>query len=150
MKKTMQLSLLLAFAFTAFAAPLLAQNINNDDMQNLVSKYEAAYNNKDDKAIGALFTKDALRTNPDGTTLNGADAIAAFYADRFKESDATLHIMPGNMTTNADGTVTSTGTFSLSGKTKSGQAIDMKGGYTNTLVQQDGQWKISKSVITAQ
>lgn len=146
----MQLALLLAFAFTAFAAPLLAQNFTNDDMQRLVSKYEAAYNKKDDKAIGAMFTKDAVRTNPDGTTLTGPVAIAAFYADRFKESDATLHIMPGNMTTNADGTVTSTDSFSLSGKTKSGEAIDMKGGYTNTLLQQDGQWKISKSVIMGQ
>lgn len=146
----MQLTLLLAFAFTAFAAPLFAQNINNDEMQNLVSKYEAAYNKKDDKAIGALFTKDAVRTNPDGSTINGADAIAAFYADRFKESDATLHIMPGNNTSNADGTVTGTGSFSLSGKTTSGEAIDIKGSYTNTLVQQDGEWKISKSVLTAQ
>lgn len=149
MKKTIYLGLLLAFAFSALTAPLKAQNINNEEMQAIASKFEEAYNKKDDKALQSLYTKDASKTNADGTVNTGAEAIAAYFAESFRESDAKLTIVQGKTETAADGTVTSSGGYTVTGKTKAGDSIDIKGTYINTLVKEDGQWKISKSVITA-
>lgn len=150
MKKTIQLGLLLLFA-TAITSPLLAQDAKNEDMVSLAKKYEQAYNKKDDKALKAMYTKDATRTDTEGTVLSGSEAIRAALAAAFAETDATakLIITQGKTETAADGTVTSTGTYIATGKSKTGEAFEYKGTYTNTVVKEDGQWKISKSVLAS-
>jgi len=152
MKKTIQLGLLFLFALTAFATPLLAQDKQNKELDKLAKKYENAYNTKDDKTIMGMYTKDATRVNTDGTVLAGSEAIGAFVAKEFVDNaGGKLAITPGKSETNTDGTVTSIGTYLLTGKSKeTGQPIEFKGGYTNTLVKEGGNWKISKSVLSTQ
>jgi len=149
MKKTIQLGLLLLFA-TAIVSPLLAQDAKNEDMVKLAKKYEAAYNKKDDKALKDMYTKDATRTDTEGTVLSGSEAIRAALAAAFAETDASakLIIMQDKTETAADGAVTSTGTYVATGKTKAGEAFELKGSYTNTVVKEGGQWKIAKSVLS--
>lgn len=149
MKKKIQLSLLL-FVSTAFASSLLAQDVQKE-MLSLTKKYEQAYNKKDYKTLQAMYTKDATRTEADGKVENGNETIATVLADQLKDAEtATLTITPDQAETAADGTVTATGSFHVQGKAKqSGEAFDVKGTYTNTLVKENGKWKIAKSVLSA-
>ena len=144
MKKVLHI-LVAAFVFmTAFANPVKAQD-NKKEMETLAKNYEDAYNKKDAKAIKEFYTKDAVRVNPDGTTTNGSEAIASDASDFFANNNVTIKISVTNCTTESDGSLTTTGTYS--GNTGNS---DFSGTYTNTCVKEDGQWKISKSVVTNQ
>ena len=144
MKKTFQFGLLLMFVLVAFTNRLLAQ-IDQKEALALTKKYEQAYNKKDDKALKAMYTKDATKTNPDGTVLTGSEAIRASLVQEFEAVDSeTLAVTYDSSTTVADGTITSTGSYRATGKAKTGEAFDVKGTYTNTLVKEKGQWKILK------
>lgn len=150
MKKTIKFSLLLAIAFcTALVNPLTAQNINND-MNALAKKYESAYNRKDVKALKGMYTKDAVRINPDGITTTGIDAISDSTAQDFKNNKVIMVKIKGDKSVKeSDGSVTSTGTYHVTGTTKKGKKIDFKGVYTNTVVKEGGKWKIGKMVLKA-
>ncbi len=142
MKKAIHITLAAFVFMTAFINPVKAQD-NKKEMETLAKNYEDAYNKKDAKAIKEFYTKDAVRINSDGTTTNGSEAIAADAAEFFANNNATIKITVSNTVTESDGTVTATGTFE--GSTG---GTDFSGNYTNTNVKEDGQWKISKSVLT--
>lgn len=131
------------FFMTAFANPVSAQDIKKE-METLAKNYEDAYNKKDAKAIKEFYTKDAVRVNTDGTTTNGSEAIAADAADFFANNNVTIKIATNDVT-ESDGTFTDSGSYE--GNTG---GTDFSGKYTNTCVKEDGQWKISKSVLTNQ
>jgi len=150
MKQTIKFSLLLAIAFCiALVNPLAAQNINND-MNALAKKYEIAYNHKEVKALKGMYTKDAVRVNPDGNTITGIDAIGDSTALDFKNNKVIMvKIKPDKSVKESDGSVTATGTYHVTGTTKKGEKIDFKGAYTNTVVKEGGNWKITKMILKA-
>jgi len=154
MKKTIKFSLLLAISFCiALVNPLAAQNINND-MNALAKKYESAYNRKDVKALKGMYTKDAVRVMPNGTAITGNDAIGDSLTVEFKNNKRgtqgiMVKIKVDKNVKESDGSITTTGTYHVTGKTKKGEKIDMKGAFTNTTVKEDGKWKIAKSVLQA-
>lgn len=145
MKKAIQIIVATAFVFiAAFANPVKAQD-NKKEMETLAKNYEGAYDKKDAKAIKEFYTKDAVRVNPDGTTTNGSEAIAADAANFFANNNATIKITVSKCVAESDGSLTTTGTYGgTTGNT------DFGGNYTNTCVKEAGQWKISKSVLTNQ
>ncbi|MGH2648728.1 MAG: YybH family protein [Ginsengibacter sp.] len=146
MKKTIRLSLLLVFVYgTAFMNPLKAQ-MTTAEHNALAKIYQDAYNRKDDKAMLAMYTKDAIRITPDSVVANGTEAIGKEFAEEFKHSTATLEITPQN-TMEKDGSSIGTGTFHVTGTNDQGEKIDVMGTYTNTMAKENGQWKIAKSVI---
>jgi len=127
----------------AFINTVKAQD-NEKDMVTLAKKYQDAYNKKDTAAIKAFYTTDAVRNNPDGTTTNGSDAIADDAANFFaSNSAAEIKITVTKSVTESDGAVTSSGTFE---GTVGGNSFS--GSFTNTCVKENGEWKISKSVIS--
>lgn len=126
----------------AFVTPVKAQE-NKKDMETLAKNYEDAYNKKDAKAIKEFYTKDAVRVNPDGTTTEGSEAIAADAAGFFENNNPSIKITVDTVT-ESDGTITATGTY----KGTTGDT-DISGNYTNTCVKEDGKWKIAKSVLTS-
>ena len=150
MKKTIKFSLLLAISFCiALVNPLAAQNINND-MNALAKKYESAYNRKDVKALKGMYTKDAVRVNPDGNTITGIGDIGDSTAQDFKNNKVIMvKIKADKSVKESDGSVTATGTYHITGTTKKGEKIDFKGAYTNTVVKEGGKWKIAKMVLTS-
>ena len=150
MKKTIKFSLLLAIAFCiALVNPLAAQNINND-MNALAKKYESAYNRKDVKALKGMYTKDAVRVNPNGNTITGIDDISDSTAADFNNSKAIMvKIKADKNVKESDGSVTTSGTYHIMGTTKMGEKIDFKGAYTNTVVKEGGKWKIAKMILKA-
>ncbi len=141
MKKAIHIIVAAIVFMAAFANPVKAQD-NKKEMETLAKNYEDAYNKKDAKAIKEFYTKDAVRVNADGTTTNGSEAIAADATEFFANNSATIKIAVSSVT-ESDGTLTTTGTFGGSAGNN-----DFSGNYTNTCVKEDGQWKISKSVLT--
>jgi uncharacterized protein (TIGR02246 family) len=149
MKKIIQRGLLLAIAsFTAFITPLKAQDATKE-LAVFTKKFQAAYNSKDDKALKTMYTDDATRTAADGTINNGSEAIVAQFRDYFTENKVTLDLKQTKVDMQTDGSATATGTFHVTGTSKTGEKIDRKGGYTNTVVKANGHWKIAKSVLTS-
>ena len=135
------------FALIAFTYPLLAQDAQKD-MLALTEKYEQSYNKKKDKALKAMYTENATRINTDGTVYTGSETIRAAIAESFHEMPSQkVTIRHDKSETAADGTVTATGSYVVKGRSKAGEAIDLKGTYTNTVIKEKGQWKISKSVL---
>jgi len=150
MKRTIKFSLLLAIGFCiALVNPLTAQNINND-MNALAKKYESAYNRKDVKALKSMYTKDAVRVNPNGNTITGIDDIGDSLTLDFKNNKVVMvKIIADKSVKESDGSVTAIGTYHVTGTTKKGEKIDFKGAYTNTVVKEGDKWKIAKMVLKA-
>jgi len=150
MKRTIKFTLLLAIAFCiALVNPLTAQNINSD-MNSLAKKYESAYNHKDVKTLKGMYTKDAVRVNPDGNTITGNDAIGDSLSVEFKNNKVIMvKIKVDKSVKESDGSITSTGTYHATGTTKKGEKIDFKGAFTNTTIKEGGKWKIAKSILKA-
>ena len=147
MKRTITFTLVLALAsIIAFVNPLQAQNAAHD-MNALAKKFESAYNHKDAKAIKGMYTIDAVRTNTDGTITTGNAAISDSLAVFFKRANVTIKIMVDKSSAEANGTITASGTYHVTGTTGKGEKIDIKGAFDNTNVKENGQWKISKSVL---
>lgn len=147
MKKTIQFSLLFAFvSIIAFINPAKAQD-DNKDFTAFAKKFEDAYNKKDAKALKGMFTKDAVRTDADGTVYNGSDSILGALEESMKNK-VTIVIKQEKAVTENGSTVAS-GTYVVNGSSQSGEQIDYKGGYVNTMVKEGGQWKIAKQLLTA-
>jgi uncharacterized protein (TIGR02246 family) len=146
MKKTIKISLLLVFAAIAFINPLKAQDAKKE-LTAFVRKFETAYNKKDDKALKEMYTKDATRTNTDGKVLTGNEAIRAMFAEQFKDNISL--VLKLDKVTEADGNTSITGSYHVTGTSAKGEKIDRNGTFNNNVVKEKGQWKISKSVLTA-
>ena len=145
----MKKSILLAtLAIITLASPLKAQDIKKE-LDAFARKFEAAYNKKDDKAIKNFYTEKAVWTNPDGSSINSNEEIRSQLANYLAENTVTLALVPAKSEKQADGSVISVGTYKISGKTKAGETADHGGTYTNTFVKENGQWKISKSVLVS-
>ena len=60
-------------------------------INDLLASFIQAYNEKDAKALGALFTPDAEIQDEDGDVTQGREAIVDHFAGTFKEnSDESL------------------------------------------------------------
>ncbi len=147
MKKIIKASFLFLLA-SAFINPIKAQDAKTE-LTAFVKKFEEAYNKKNDKALKGMYTKDATRTMVDGKVQNGNEEIRVAFADYLKNNKVTIEIKLDAVTTDKDGNTTTTGSFHVTGTTEKGEKIDRIGIYTNTVVKEGENWKISKSVITA-
>jgi len=134
------------FALIAYASPLLAQ-LTQSEALTFTKKYETAYNKKDDKALKAMYTKDAIRTFNDSTVNTSSEAIRSALVMQFKANPLTITIKHDKVKIAKDGSITAIGTYHVWGKSETGEAFDIKGGYTNTIVKIKGKWKISKSEV---
>lgn len=52
------------------------------DVDDVLRRYEQAYNARDATALAAVYTEDGLFTAPDGTTVRGRAALAAYWSAR--------------------------------------------------------------------
>jgi len=147
MKKAIQFSLLLVFlSITSLIKPAKAQDATKE-LTAFTKRFEQACNKKDIKAIKEMFTKDAVRINPDGQTETGNDAIVAAYEELF-QNKLTITIKQEKFAFD-NGSNVSSGTYQATGSTPSGDSIDAKGSFSNTMIKENGQWKISKQVLNS-
>ena len=147
MKRTIQFSLLLVFlSITALINPAKAQDATKE-LTAFTKRFEDACNKRDVKAIKEMFTKDAVRTDPEGQSQTGNDAIAAAFEELF-QNKLTVTLKQEKVAFD-NGNNVSTGTYQASGTSSSGDSWEAKGTFSNTMMKEGGQWKISKQVLTA-
>ena len=130
---------------------LQAQSATDEQaMRAFARDFMAAYNRQDVTALQAMYTTDAVSISPEGTTTNGADRIAQLFTDRFIRNDATLLVRQIGMTwSDAQQALVATGTYESYGVTYVYDIpIRQKTAYRNTMVQENGQWKIARSWVT--
>lgn len=97
-----------------------------------------------------MYTKDAVRVNPNGNTITGIDDIGDSLTLDFKNNKVVMvKIIADKSVKESDGSVTAIGTYHVTGTTKKGEKIDFKGAYTNTVVKEGDKWKIAKMVLKA-
>ena len=143
MKRTFKLSWLLVFVFaSAIINPLKSQDIKKE-FDEFAKKFEVGYNKKDDKAIKMMHTDNAVRTDVDGTVTTGSENIRLLYVESWANTTLKLTIKHEKAEKQADGTVITSGTYQVIGEN-----IYAAGAFTNTMVKENGTWKISKSVLS--
>ena len=133
--------------------PLQAQTESDEaEMKAFAEKYVAAYNQEDVEAIKKMYMADAVRVDTEGKEIKGADQIAAFFEDQFIKNKTTLKVNQNNISwSDAQHAFIASGTYEVKGATiVYDLKIDNKGTYENTMIKEKGEWKIAKSVLTAE
>lgn len=149
MKKLIQSSLFFAvFLCAAISTSLNAQDVDKE-MEVFAKGFQDAYNKEDHATLKTFYTADATRVARDGTSITGAEAIGAFWAEQFKGADATLTLKPTSVVwKDASHAYIATGTYHVTGATVKGDKLDLSGTYTNTMIKENGAWKMAKSVLS--
>ncbi len=111
--------------------------------------YMAAYNRQDVPALQAMYTNDAV-SMVNGTVLEGAEKIAQSFTDRFIREDITLLVRPVGLNwSDAQHAWVATGMYESFGRTYVYDIpLQQKTAYSNTMIEENGQWKIARSVVT--
>lgn len=110
------------------------------EMQKLTDQYVAAFNKGDVKALGALHAADAIRVTQTGELIVGRAAIEQDFTTGLAGplKGGKLAVTPGKVQAlNPDVRLTE-GTYELTGS-----GTSLKGRYLNTVVRQDGQWRLA-------
>jgi uncharacterized protein (TIGR02246 family) len=149
----MKLTSLIALAGMAigFTSPALAQqNAAGVDpaiiqqLENTISaKYNEAVDKHDAAAIAALYTEDAFFLTATGP-LYGQKAIEKFYENVFASWNPTNHNShrDPNSFRMLGSAITSTGLWSETGHGQNGEAIPIKGYWSEINVREGDTWKI--------
>jgi uncharacterized protein (TIGR02246 family) len=115
----------------------------NPEIQKTMKQMEAAFNKGDAKALGALYTTEALRISSTGGFIQGRAAIEKDAAEsltgRYKGMKLVLHSGKTQMLTPDVAVIE--GTFEITGGSAPG-----RGRYLNTLLREGGQWRIASAV----
>ena len=148
MKSVSQLSWLIVFAFaSALINPVKSQDIKKE-IDDLAKTFQEHYNKKNDKALKMMYTENAVRTDGDGTMITGNENIRVKLAESWDINKLALSIKQEKVETQPDGSVIASGTYHLTGTANSGDPIAVGGSYINTIVKENGKWKISKTVLS--
>jgi uncharacterized protein (TIGR02246 family) len=145
--KTLFLTIILSLGTSLF---LQAQSAEEEAaMEAIAHDYMQAYNQQDVAALQNFYTDDATRVDQEGKILKGADQIAAFFAEQFKQINSTISIrhLAVNWSDREHAFVAS-GTYEGFGTLKAnGAAFLFTGRYYNSMLKdkETGQWKITNS-----
>ena len=143
--------LLTALLHTAALTHLPAQSASDEmDIHAFTREYMAAYNRQDIPALRAMYTLDVVAIVGDSDTIRGAEEMAKRYEDRFTRYDGTLLMRHIDLNwSDAQQAWVARGTYEGYGATYV-YDIPYHGltAYAHTMVQEEGRWKIARSVVT--
>lgn len=148
MKNILFMTALLCLA----GSSLPAQSVNDElELQTFTRRFMAAYNAQDHVALGKMYTDDAVRIDPEGNQIKGAENIAAYFAGQFIKNNTTLLLKhTGIHWSDAEHAWVAKGRYEVYGKTNVYDiAIDIVGSYANVMQKKDGEWKIARSWLGA-
>jgi uncharacterized protein (TIGR02246 family) len=141
----------IATLFCLAGSSLQAQSVNDElELQAFTRRFMAAYNAQDHAAIGKMYTDDAVRIDQQGKQIVGAENIANYFAEQFRNNNATLLLKhTGISWSDAEHAWVAKGNYEVYGKTIVYDIpINIVGSYANAMQKKDGEWKIAKSVLT--
>ncbi len=127
----------------ALGSVLVAQK-PDAEIEALTRQYEQAFNKADAKALAALYTNDAIRLGPDGQLSTGRAMVEKNYVTAFSDGakGAKLTLRPGRTQNVTSDVQVAEGTYQVTGGSNPG-----RGRYVNTLVRQNGQWRLASVVV---
>ena len=139
---------LVGLAF-GFAVPAFAQQkdtIASQIDQQIVKKFDEAFNNGDAAAVAALYTEDAVQVTPQGPVF-GREAIEKLFTGVFQQGHYSNHLNKDDqdsphMIGTAGDQVWRTGEWSFTAQGKSGDPIKLKGFWSAINVRKGDTWKI--------
>jgi ketosteroid isomerase-like protein len=145
---------LLLAALLQTAAPIcLPAQSASDEMaiRAFTREYMAAYNRQDITALVAMHTADAIVILGGSNTISGGEEMTKRYEDRFTRYDGTLLMRHIDLNwSDAQQAWVARGTYEGYGAT---YVYDIPyhgvSAYANTMVEEDGSWKIARSVVTS-
>ncbi|MEQ8704457.1 MAG: nuclear transport factor 2 family protein [Phaeodactylibacter sp.] len=142
----------LLFCATLLGCTTLLQAQSPTDeaaMHSLTRQYMAAYNAGDHAALQEMYTDDAVRIDTEGKRIEGPESIAAALAEQLRANNATLLVRQNRLRwSDAEYAFVAEGTYEVYGTPNVYNiAIDVTGQYANTMLKEDGEWKIAKSVL---
>lgn len=121
--------------------PAAASREPNPDAQaigGLLSQFIKAYNARDTKALGELFTPDAEIEGDDGDVTRGRDAIVARFAETFRDGQSgTLSVMADSLRFLGKDLAIEEGTASIATDTGEPPRTNR---YSVIYARQDGRW----------
>lgn len=130
---------------------LQAQSASNEyALRNFTREYMAAYNRQDIDALVAMHTSDAVVIVGGRDTIQGGDALAKRYEDRFVRYDGTLLMRHVDLNWSEEQQAwVARGFFEGFG---SSYVYDIpyhgRTAYAHTMAEEDGHWKIARSVVS--
>ena len=131
----------------AWTAPGAEAPADEGTMKELTDYYATHWNMGHASMVADLYTDDALQSSANGPVLEGRAAIETAMAERM-ESGATLTIHDVGTMPLGEGWAADGGWYAINGP--DGTAVQM-GSYVTILKQQeDGSWKIHRSVTNGQ
>ncbi len=137
--------------FTATSFEIQAQSAADEaSAQAFARSFETAYNQENLGAIRGMYTEYAVRIDKEGRKMTGRDQIAAYFAEQFRDNNATLLINQIELTwSERENAWVTGGTFAVFSNTgKFEFEVPEMGEYSNVMTQDNGQWKIARSVLT--
>jgi uncharacterized protein (TIGR02246 family) len=116
-------------------------------LNELRSKFQAAYNAVDAATLAQLYTDDAISLPDHHASVQGKSAIQQYYQDLFKEYGATITITPADTEIVGD-LAHEHGTFSITVTPKAGGDAVMDDGKYVVIFKRgaDGVWKIHHDI----
>lgn len=135
--KTLVASVLAVVLLTGAAATVRQ---SDPDLNRLTEQYQAAWNKGDAKAVGALYSQNAMRTQANAAPLAGRAAIEQFFVKSFAGDwkGTKLTLKPGRSQEVTPEIRIMEGTWEVSGGTGGPQ----RGRYLNTVVREGGEWRL--------
>jgi ketosteroid isomerase-like protein len=133
----------------SFAVPVFAQQKDAAASQideQIVKKFDEAFNNGDAAAVAALYTEDAVQVTPQGPVF-GREAIEKLFAGMFQQGHYSNHLNKDDegsphMIGTAGNEVWRTGEWSFTLQGESGGPIQLKGYWGAINVREGDTWKI--------
>ena len=129
------------FAQTAVSG---SQTSVHEQVAQFTQTWQDAFNRADAKAIAALFTADAQRTDTEGSTVTGTNQIADHYTGLFKSGKWNVRIRTESTAQLADGSIVSTGSYKSTGTDASGAEVVRSGTFRNELIRKNKQFFIRR------
>lgn len=102
----------------------------------------------DGATAAALYTADAITYRPDGSMGSGTEGIAAAYQELFEVGFNAVTIEPMETIQHGDWGW-EIGAYTYTGQSAEGDSLSLPGEYSLLLMQEDGMWKIHRSVAFA-
>jgi uncharacterized protein (TIGR02246 family) len=133
----------------SFAVPTFSQQKDTAASQideQIVKKFDEAFNNGDAAAVAALFTEDAVWVTPQGPVV-GREAIGKQFTGMFEQGHYSNHLNKDDqgsphMIGTAGNEVWRTGEWGFTVQGKSGDPMKLEGYWSAINVRDSDTWKI--------
>jgi ketosteroid isomerase-like protein len=119
--------------------------VTADEATAVLNTYVDAYNAEDPQALTALMTADVVRASDDEQPVEGAEAVAAVYAEQFDALDTPRYSFSVSSFKASDEDALVSGTYTISSAT----AGSSSGGIAFHLVRVDGELLIDRLDIVS-